>query len=538
MFDSANQIGIDEDDAFSEYSNWKSLNADFPEEEGSPICLNENEFSLLQSNEEEGEEHSLPDGLIKSNFAADFYQSGTDWSSLRVNSSSDPMKLKQTNLFQMWGLKRHRGVGEEEENEDKKNKKIKENATQLLVLPSVKSNSDEKSLPCPSNSLRASTRSLDLVASQKIKLLSRQARACPFYKKIPGTTFTVDAFRYGAVKDCSAYFLSHFHADHYGGLSKTWSYGPIYCTPITARLVRMCLSVNPSLYLVSMVLYVLYLESVCCACFYEPTFIFPLELDVEHVINDIKVMLLEANHCPGAAMIHFHLPDGRCYLHTGDFRACNRMQAYSALVNKHVNVLYLDTTYCNPRYRFPSKEEVLSFVVRTTKACLKRQPRTLIIVGAYRIGNECVYIAISEALKVKIYANASRRRFLQSFEWPQLSESLCLNGKDTPLHVLPISSLRHEMSKNYLETYKEQFTAVLAFCPTGWTFSESVGSQLDLIKPNSKGNFQIYGVPYSEHSSFSEMQEFVQFLKPDKIIPTVNISSAANREKLQSYFRQ
>ena len=115
MFDSTNQVGIDEDDAFSEYSNWENLNTDFPEEEGSPICLNENEFSLSQSNEEEGEEHSLPEGLIKSSFAADFYQSGTDWSSLRVNSSSDPMKLKQTNLFQMWGLKRHRGVGEEEE---------------------------------------------------------------------------------------------------------------------------------------------------------------------------------------------------------------------------------------------------------------------------------------------------------------------------------------------------------------------------------------------------------------------------------------
>jgi len=73
------------------------------------------------------------------------------------------------------------------------------------------------------------------------------------------------------------------------------------------------------LYLVAMVPYVLYLESVCCACFYGPRFIFPVELDVEHVINDIKVMLLEADHCPGAAMIHFLLPDGRCYLHTGDF---------------------------------------------------------------------------------------------------------------------------------------------------------------------------------------------------------------------------
>lgn len=274
-------------------------------------------------------------------------------------------------------------------------------------------------------------------------------------------------------------------------------------------------------------------------CLYvNPSYICPLELDVEHIIDGVKVTLLEANHCPGAALIHFHLPDGQRFLHTGDFRACSRMQNYPLLVNNKVNVLYLDTTYCNPKYRFPSKEEVTSFVVRTTKTCLKKQPKTLIIVGAYSIGKECVYIAISEALKVKIYANASRRRILQSFDWPQLSKNLCTDGKDTLLHVLPISSLKHETLKNYLKTYQDQFNAVVAFRPTGWTFSESVGNQLDLIKPNSRGNIQIYGVPYSEHSSFTELQEFVQFLRPNKIIPTVNIGNAAIREKQQSFFRQ
>ena len=43
----------------------------------------------------------------------------------------------------------------------------------------------------------------------------------------------------------------------------------------------------------------------------------------------------------------------------------------------------------------------------------------------------------------------------------------------------------------FLESMK--VLTVHAYRVIGWTFSESVGSQLDLIKPNSRGNIQIYG---------------------------------------------
>ncbi|XP_028550682.1 DNA cross-link repair protein SNM1 isoform X2 [Dendrobium catenatum] len=328
-----------------------------------------------------------------------------------------------------------------------------------------------------------------------------------------GTSFTVDAFRYGAIDGCSSYFLSHFHYDHYGGLSKRWSHGNIYCTDLTARLLRSCLSVNPQ-------------------------YIFPLEINAEHVIEDIKVTLLEANHCPGAALILFRLKNGKCYLHTGDFRASKSMQLYPSLANHHIDLLYLDTTYCNPKYSFPSKDDVLAFVVRTTLKFLSKQPKSLIVVGAYSIGKEPVYLAISQALGVPIYANASRRKILQSFGWPELSKKLCSCTESSPLHVLPLSCLRYENLKEYLKTCKQQFQTVLAFRPTGWTYSESTASHLDLIKPVIKGDVTIYGVPYSEHSSFTELREFVKFLKPEKIIPTVNAGNAANRARMQSYFKE
>ncbi|KAK4636358.1 DNA cross-link repair 1A protein [Fulvia fulva] len=183
-------------------------------------------------------------------------------------------------------------------------------------------------------------------------------RTCPFYKILPGLFICVDAFRYGAVEGCKAYFLSHFHSDHYVGLTSTWSHGPIYCSKVTANLVRQQLRVDPQ-------------------------YVVPLDFEAPFEIpgtKGVKVTMISANHCPGSSLYLFEKTVGKKQngeprlqriLHCGDFRACRMHIEHPLLMpnvrdrlagttrEQKIDVCYLDTTYLNPKYAFPSQEVVI-----------------------------------------------------------------------------------------------------------------------------------------------------------------------------------
>lgn len=181
-------------------------------------------------------------------------------------------------------------------------------------------------------------------------------RTCPFYKIMPGFSICVDAFRYGAVQGCNAYFLSHFHSDHYVGLTSSWSHGPIFCSKVTADLARLHLRVADK-YLVEL----------------------PFDERTEVPEADgVYVTMIPANHCPGSSLFLFEKsmgkgPNARVQriLHCGDFRACPAHVRHPALRHQvldtvsqtvrqqKIDVCYLDTTYLNPRYSFPPQEDVI-----------------------------------------------------------------------------------------------------------------------------------------------------------------------------------
>ncbi|XP_064519445.1 DNA cross-link repair 1A protein [Pseudopipra pipra] len=333
---------------------------------------------------------------------------------------------------------------------------------------------------------------------------------CPFYKKIPGTGFTIDAFQYGEIEGCTAYFLTHFHSDHYCGLTKNFRF-PIYCNKITGNLVKSKLRV-------------------------QEQYVHVLPMDTECTVDGIKVLLLDANHCPGAAMILFRLPSGTVILHTGDFRADPSMERYPALAGQQVHTLYLDTTYCSPEYTFPAQQEVIQFAVNIAFETVTLNPRTLVVCGTYSIGKEKVFLAIAEVLGSKASMSRDKYKTLQCLESTVVNSLISVDWNGSLLHVLPMMQINFKGLQDHLNKFSENFDQVLAFKPTGWTYSDSCLSLMD-IKPQTRGNITIYGIPYSEHSSYLEMKRFVQWLKPQKIIPTVNIGDWRARSLMEKHFR-
>ncbi|CAK7214617.1 DNA cross-link repair protein PSO2/SNM1 [Sporothrix curviconia] len=455
-------------------------------------------------------------------------------------------------------------------------------------------------------------------------------RTCPFYKIMPGFSICVDAFRYGAVEGCRAYFLSHFHSDHYIGLTAKWCHGPIYCSQVTASLVRSQLGTAAQ--------YVVALEFNAA----------PFEVPGT---PGVRVTMIPANHCPGSSLFLFErtatvtataAPGGRTQriLHCGDFRACQahvehpqlRPDVLDGSTNKvrqqRIDVCYLDTTYLNPRYAFPPQDQVIAacaslcstldqslragregewdralrrresnndgsgnvkdfFAAKeagkdaaaeaadegpTTKNALsvlgkpspKRNCRLLVVCGTYSIGKERICKAIAQALGSKIYAAPHKIKIVAQLGDPELTALMTSDPTQAQVHMQMLMELRAETLAEYLEGYRQHFSHIVGFRPSGWNYrpqgqGQSVVANLppstlatttllhgpawrthfgprDLVpQRGSTSHALCLGVPYSEHSSFRELALFLLSLRIDRVVPTVNVGSDVSRRRMKAW---
>ncbi|ESQ39204.1 hypothetical protein EUTSA_v10001326mg [Eutrema salsugineum] len=322
---------------------------------------------------------------------------------------------------------------------------------------------------------------------------SGKSKVIPHWNCIPGTPFRVDAFKY-LTRNCCHWFLTHFHLDHYQGLTKSFTHGKIYCSLVTAKLVNMKIGIP-----------------------WERLHV--LHLGQKVSIAGIDVTCFDANHCPGSIMILFEPANGKAVLHTGDFRYGEEMSNW--LMGSHIHSLILDTTYCNPQYDFPKQETVIQFVVEAIQA-EAFNPKTLFLIGSYTIGKERLFLEVARVLREKIYINPSKLKLLECLGFSKEDmQWFTVKEEESHIHVVPLWTLASfKRLKHIANRYTNRYSLIVAFSPTGWTSGKtkkkSPGRRLQ------QGTIIRYEVPYSEHSSFTELKEFVQQVSPEVIIPSVN----------------
>jgi hypothetical protein len=116
------------------------------------------------------------------------------------------------------------------------------------------------------------------------------------------------------------------------------------------------------------------------------------------------------------------------------------------------------------------------------------------------------------------------------YDWPQTHlAKLTLNSNDTNIWAVPMSSINFKSIQKIKEsTDGRKYNRVIAFKPTGWTFSGHGGNKNtnknmqyqpkqdshvnNKIRSNNSGDV-VYEVSYSEHSSYDELIDFVDIFK-------------------------
>lgn len=276
-----------------------------------------------------------------------------------------------------------------------------------------------------------------------------------------------------------------------------------------------------------------------------------------------EVMLIDACHCPGSVMFVFRTtPAGptatpRYILHTGDFRASPELiedPIWAQLDIPRFDAVYLDTTYCDPGYDFPPQGVAIASCLQTMHRLLNKADRRsfsplrrLILVGSYLIGKEKIALAAAELLDSKIYCSPRKRAVFACLQWPELQGRLVEEAAEAQVHIVAMSDLDPKSIGVMLDQLWPRYTHALAIRPTGWTFARASrsGAASEQSPSSNGGGLSFHdhlrkdrlnqslrrrdaiaslAVPYSEHSSFSELVNFLAapWMRFGWIIPTVD----------------
>lgn len=244
-----------------------------------------------------------------------------------------------------------------------------------------------------------------------------------------------------------------------------------------------------------------------------------------------------------------NLDNFELYVHTGDFRySCEMKDDVFLRGFVGCNTVFLDTTYCNPKFVFPLQEESVDYVVSAIEKIGGEgfsgglEKRVLFLVATYVVGKEKILIEIARRCNRKVYVDARKMEVLRVLGCGE-SGVFTEDENESDVHVVGWNVLgetwpyfRPNFVKMKEIMVERGYNKVVGFVPTGWTYEV----KRNKFAVRSKDSCEIHLVPYSEHSNYNELREYVKFLRPKRVIPTVGVDveklDSKHAAKMQKHF--
>ncbi|KAK2859189.1 hypothetical protein Q5P01_003809 [Channa striata] len=314
-----------------------------------------------------------------------------------------------------------------------------------------------------------------------------------------------------------AYFLSHCHKDHMKGLK-----GPLLRRKLHfSRTVRLYCSFVTKELLLNNQKYAFWEEYIVPLELESPTQI-PLVDEASGEKEEIVVTLLPAGHCPGSVMFLFEGSRGNV-LYTGDFRlaagdASRIEHLHSGSRVKDIQSVYLDSTFYDPRfYQIPTREVCLRGILELVGNWISQSSYHVVWLNckaAY--GYEYLFTNLGEEFNTQIHVNS-----LSMFKKMPEILSYVTTDRRTQIHAC-----RHPKDDEYFQGNR---------LPCGCTATDGTPLRIISIKPSTmwfgertkktnviiKTGASSFRACFSFHSSYSEIKDFLSYLKPVNIYPSV-----------------
>lgn len=338
----------------------------------------------------------------------------------------------------------------------------------------------------------------------------------------PFPSITVDYFA-GIRQRTEAFFISHCHTDHIKGVDSNEfrqllndkPTAKIYCTLVTAQLL---VKRNKDL------------------AHLAPHFVYVTEGEWMTVMLDsstLNVLTIPAHHCLGSVMFLFEDSISSA-LYTGDFRYTEarhreEMRGFlSSSSRPSLDHLYLDTTFYTPReplfHSLPSRAQSEAAVIQLVKEWRSSHPAGKVHIDV-TVGWENIFIAVAESFDCDVVVTDEHYE-----EYKDIN--------DVIFHLVKESVSKSCDWLHVNKTNKECTLCVgkvMKIRPSVQWMKHNARVDEASITYNKTGDE--WYVTHSMHSSYKEIQQFIQLVGADKV-HAIAVPDGMTNEEMKAEMRK